>query len=126
MLTAPQIKANLISNIYVVNSFLDLVRKGKEKKIIFISSMSGDLEFNRITGLPALLGYSIAKAGMNIIMTKFGVELAEDGINTLSMSPGWVATDAGQSTPKANRIGTMTDSEKLKQSQAIQLYASSC
>ncbi|KEF52315.1 uncharacterized protein A1O9_11555 [Exophiala aquamarina CBS 119918] len=88
------IKANLISNIYVINSFLDLIRHGKEKKIIFVSSQSGDIEFTRITGLPALLGYSISKAGMNIVTTKFGIELAQDGIKTLSMSPGWVNTDA--------------------------------
>jgi len=90
------IKNNLFSNIYVINSFLDLVRNGKEKKIIFISSQSGDGEFTRITGLPILLGYSISKAGMNMVITKFGIELAQDGIKTLSMSPGWVNTDAAQ------------------------------
>ena len=31
--------------------------------------------------------YSISKAGMNIVMTKFGAELAPDGIKTLSLSP---------------------------------------
>lgn len=90
------IKNNLFSNIYVINSFVDLVRNGKEKKIIFISSQSGDVEFTRITGLPTLLGYSISKAGMNMVTTKFGIELAQDGIKTLSMSPGWVNTDAAQ------------------------------
>ena len=100
------IKNNLISNIYVINSFLDLVRNGKEKKIIFISSQSGDVEFNRATGISTLLGYSVSKAGMNIVTTKFGAELAQDGIKTLSLSPGWVNTDAGQSIRKANRVGT--------------------
>ncbi|KAI9687157.1 MAG: hypothetical protein M1822_002568 [Bathelium mastoideum] len=100
------IKANLISNIYVINSFLDLVRNGKEKKIIFISSPSGDIEFNRVTGITTVLGYSVSKAGMNIVTTKFGAELAQDGIKTLSMSPGWVNTDAGQSIREANRVGT--------------------
>lgn len=88
-------KVNLISNIYVINSFLDLVRNGKEKKIIYISSTCGDLEVTRIMGLSALIGYSISKTGMNIIMTKFGAELAQYGIKTLSLSPGWVDTDAG-------------------------------
>jgi NAD(P)-dependent dehydrogenase (short-subunit alcohol dehydrogenase family) len=101
-----QINANLISNIYVINSFLDLIRNGKEKKIIFISSSSGDVEFTRVTGISTLLGYSVSKAGMNIVMTKFGVELAQHGIKTLSLSPGWVNTDAGQSIRKANRVGT--------------------
>ena len=46
-----------------------------------------------------LVGYSVAKAGMNMVMTKLGVELAAEGIKTLSMSPGWVDTDAGISHP---------------------------
>jgi NAD(P)-dependent dehydrogenase (short-subunit alcohol dehydrogenase family) len=90
-----QVKANVISNIFVINSFLDLVRNGKEKKIILISSQSGDIEFNRITGLPNVLGYSAAKAAMMVIITKYGAELAQYGIKTLSLSPGWVDTDAG-------------------------------
>jgi NAD(P)-dependent dehydrogenase (short-subunit alcohol dehydrogenase family) len=96
-----QIKANLLSNIYLVNSFLDLIRKGKGKKVIFLSSPSGDVEFTRITGSSNMLGYSVSKAALNMAATKFAVELAPEGIKTLSMSPGWVDTDAGQSITKA-------------------------
>ncbi|PVH98336.1 NAD(P)-binding protein [Periconia macrospinosa] len=90
------IKNNLFSNIFVIEAFLELIRKGTEKKIAFVSSSSGDVEFTRITGISAVLGYSIAKAGMNMVMTKYAVELANEGIRTLSMSPGWVATDAAE------------------------------
>lgn len=71
---------------------------------MFVSSQSGDIEFTRITGMSTLLGYSVSKAGMNMITTKFGIELAQEGIKTLSMSPGWVNTDAGQSTHRVNRV----------------------
>ena len=90
---------------YVINAFLELIRNGKEKKIVFVSSQCGDIEFTRITGLPTLVGYSIAKAGMNIIMTKFGIELAQYGIKTVSISPGWVNTEACESIRKADRVG---------------------
>lgn len=90
------IKANLTSNIYVINCFLGLIRNGKEKKIIYISSPSGDVEFNRITGIPSVLGYSAAKAGMNVVITKFAADLASQDIKTLSIAPGWVATDAAE------------------------------
>ncbi|KAI1623185.1 hypothetical protein EDD37DRAFT_682688 [Exophiala viscosa] len=90
------VKNNVISNIFVINSFLDLVRNGKEKKVIFISSQSGDVEFTRVTGFATVLGYSASKAGMNLVMSKFGVELAQEGIKTLSLSPGWVDTDAAR------------------------------
>jgi NAD(P)-dependent dehydrogenase (short-subunit alcohol dehydrogenase family) len=101
-----QVKTNVINNIFVINSFLDLVRNGKEKKIILISSQSADIEFTRITGFPNLLGYSAAKAAIMVIITKYAVELAPYGIKTLSMSPGWVNTDAGQSIQKAKRVCT--------------------
>lgn len=77
---------------------MQLIRNGTEKKIAFVTSNSGDVEFTRITGLPGLIGYSVAKAGMNMVMTKFGVELAPEGIKTVSISPGWVNTDAGESS----------------------------
>lgn len=34
---------------------------------------------------------------MNMVITKLGIELAQEGIKTLSLSPGWVDTDAGAS-----------------------------
>lgn len=43
-----------------------------------------------------MLGYGAAKAGMNLVMAKFAADLAPQGVKTLSMGPGWVATDAGQ------------------------------
>lgn len=93
-----QIKTNVISNLYVVNAFLNLIRNGKEKKVAFITSPSGDVEFTRSTGLSTLLGYSVSKAGVNMIATKYAVELAPEGIKTVSISPGWVDTDSGQSS----------------------------
>ena len=43
---------------------------------------------------------------MNIVITKFGAELAQDGIKTLSLSPEWVNTDAGKTIRQANPVGT--------------------
>lgn len=90
-------KANVFSNIFAINAFLDLVKKGNEKKIVFITSQSGDIEFTRQTGFATMLGYSISKIAMNMVTTKFGNELAEHGVKTLSLAPGWVNTDAGES-----------------------------
>ncbi|KIV94491.1 hypothetical protein, variant [Exophiala mesophila] len=90
------VKTNVISNVFVVNAFLDLIRNGKEKKISFITSPSGDVEFTRITGLSTLLGYSVSKAGVNMLATKYAVELAPEGIKTVALSPGWVDTDASR------------------------------
>lgn len=87
-------RLNLFPQVYLINAFLPLTRQSKEKKIILISSPSGDIGFTRITGIPAQVGYSVAKAGANMIITKFAAELAAEDIKLLSLSPGWVKTDA--------------------------------
>lgn len=91
-----QIKNNLLSNLYTMNSFLHLIRNGADKKMIFLSSQSGNLAFTRRTGFSTLLGYSVSKIGMNMAITKYATELAPEGIKTLALSPGWVNTDAAK------------------------------
>lgn len=83
---------------YTINAFLPLIRHGERKKIIYISSPISDVQFNRICELTGFLGYSVSKASGNIIMAKYSVELKPEGILTLSLSPGWVGTDAGKQT----------------------------
>ncbi|KAL2060009.1 hypothetical protein VTL71DRAFT_9831 [Oculimacula yallundae] len=90
------VQTNVISNIFTINAFLDLIRNSTEKKIVLISSQSGDIEFTRITGFANLMGYSAAKAAMNVVISKYAAELAQEGIKTVSISPGWVNTDAAK------------------------------
>ncbi|EHK26808.1 uncharacterized protein TRIVIDRAFT_34058 [Trichoderma virens Gv29-8] len=90
------LKVNALHVIHTVNALLPLIKQGVEKKIIYISSASGDLEVTRIIELPAVIGYSVSKAAGTMIMTKYASELKEDGIVTLSISPGWVDTDASK------------------------------
>lgn len=87
----------VINNMFVINAFLDLIRAGIEKKIIFISSQSAAIHFTRITGFASVMGYSAAKAAMEVVTAKYAAELAPEGIKTLSLSPGWVDTDAAKS-----------------------------
>ena len=79
-----------------VNAFVPLIRKGDVKKMVYISSGGADIEMTRICELPYLTGYSVSKASGNIIMTKYAVDLKKDGIKTVSLSPGWVATEGGK------------------------------
>lgn len=81
---------------YTVNAFLPLIRQGKEKKIVYITSGIGDIELTRVCEIPNLLGYGVSKAAGNMLMAKYSVELKGEGISTLALSPGWVATDAGK------------------------------
>jgi NAD(P)-dependent dehydrogenase (short-subunit alcohol dehydrogenase family) len=99
------LKNNLFSNVYVINAFLGLIRKGEasQKKVIFITSQSGDIEFTRGTGFATLVGYSVSKIGMEMVITKYAAELAGEGIKFLSLAPGWVDTDAGKSRLRGSK-----------------------
>ncbi|KAH7308973.1 putative short-chain dehydrogenase [Stachybotrys elegans] len=84
---------NVLGTMYCINHFLPLIRKGEHKKIIYITSGSGDMGFTRQVGVTATVGYGMSKAGMMLVMAKYAAELEVEGIKTLSLSPGWVATD---------------------------------
>ncbi|CAM1508652.1 Fc.00g055000.m01.CDS01 [Cosmosporella sp. VM-42] len=98
------LKVNLLHVVFTVNAFLPLIRSSQLKKIIYISSGNGDIGVIRTCELSALLGYCVSKASGNIVMAKYAAELKHEGILTLSLSPGWVATDAAKEasdTPEA-------------------------
>ncbi|ETS03270.1 putative short-chain dehydrogenases/reductase [Trichoderma reesei RUT C-30] len=91
-----ELSVNLFQVVNTVSAFLPLIEKGQQKKIIYISSGIGDIPTTRATELPNLLGYAISKAAGNILMAKYAVDLKAKGILTLSLSPGWVETDASR------------------------------
>ncbi|KAL7941395.1 hypothetical protein V8C42DRAFT_355512 [Trichoderma barbatum] len=90
------LKVNALHLFHTVNALLPLIKRGTEKKIIYISSVSGDIEVTRISELSTAVGYSASKAAGAIDMTKYASELKSDGILTLSISPGWVVTDSAK------------------------------
>lgn len=98
-----QLKVNLLHQMFAVNAFLPLIRKGNLKKVVYISSGMADINVIRVCELPSLLGYAVGKASGNIMMAKYAAELKAEGIKTLSLSPGWVETDTGKSNTSVFR-----------------------
>lgn len=86
---------NALHLIHTVNAFLPLIKQGTEKKLVYISSPSADIELTRVSEIPSAMGYAVSKAAGSMVMTKYAAELKSEGIRTLSISPGWVETDAG-------------------------------
>ncbi|KAH8801731.1 hypothetical protein F5884DRAFT_807690 [Xylogone sp. PMI_703] len=110
------IKVNLLHVVYTINTFLPLIRNSEQKKIIYVSSGIGDVQITRVSELPNLLGYAVGKASGNIVIAKYAVELKSEGILTLSMSPGWVGTDAAKevaNSPEAFQF-MLASMQKLK------------
>ena len=78
--------------LWLTNAFLPLIRKGKDKKIVDISSGIVDLPLVEKTGVTSGVPYAISKASTNILVAKFAAELRDEGIWVLALSPGWVNT----------------------------------
>jgi NAD(P)-dependent dehydrogenase (short-subunit alcohol dehydrogenase family) len=105
---------NAVSGVITTNAFLPLLRKGKAKKIIFISSAVGDIQFTRTTGFAGTAAYGVGKAALNYIAQKYAAELTDEGFVVLALSPGFVDTSStkeGEQTPPSE--------EDIKQLQAV-------
>lgn len=85
--------ANVAGPLFAINAFLALLRKGKEKRVTYISSGVADLAETLETRLTNSVPYSVSKAAGNIIVAKFAAELQDEGFIFLSITPGAVATE---------------------------------
>lgn len=90
------LEVNVIGVIYSINAFLPLVRKGTVKKITVISTGMADTEMVVNANVPGSVVYSSVKAATNMVVAKYAVELREEGIIILALSPGVVNTQEQQ------------------------------
>lgn len=84
------IQTNVTGNIYLFNSFMPQVLKGKVKKVVTISSGMGDAEFVKDYDVSESPLYSISKAAVNMVTAKFSALYKKDGVLFLSICPGMV------------------------------------
>jgi NAD(P)-dependent dehydrogenase (short-subunit alcohol dehydrogenase family) len=68
-----------------------LLQKGREKKIINISSQMGSIQLTDGGATP----YRVSKAALNMLTRNQAIEYKRDGIVVVSVHPGWVKTDMG-------------------------------
>ncbi|KAF8204481.1 hypothetical protein K438DRAFT_1932484 [Mycena galopus ATCC 62051] len=85
-------KTNTISTVHATNVFLPLLKNGSAKKVLFMCSAPGDLEFTLASEFHAHVSYSIAKAALNMVVAKYAAQFKSDGFIFLAMSPGLVDT----------------------------------
>ncbi|SRR3989339_808919 len=84
-------ETNFYGSWRMINSFIPLLQKSNNGRIINISSGMGSL--NNLSGLyPA---YSLSKSSLNALTIMFSNELKSSGINVNAVCPGWVRTDMG-------------------------------
>jgi NAD(P)-dependent dehydrogenase (short-subunit alcohol dehydrogenase family) len=109
-------RANVVGVAHTINLFLSLIRAGKEKKIITISTGMADID--RIASLsnPIAAPYSISKAATNALVAKYHAALGKsEGILFLALSPGLVDTREGKPMSERAMQGAMAMMAKMKE-----------
>ncbi|MDO8909949.1 MAG: SDR family oxidoreductase [Pseudohongiella sp.] len=83
---------DLIAPVMLTQALLPALRRGKDKRIAFLSSMMGSIADNSSGGSYI---YRSAKAGLNQTVKSMAVDLVKEDFIVLPLHPGWVKTDMG-------------------------------
>ena len=84
-------EVNALGVLKMVDAFAGHVAASDQKKIVVISSGMGSLASME----PGFMAYRTSKTLVNALMRNLAQTLAQRGISTLVLSPGWVKTDMG-------------------------------
>lgn len=83
---------NVIGVMFTINVFLPLVRKSSIKKIIVTSTGMADFGLVKNGEVAFAVAYAATKAALNMVIIKYSIELKDEGIILLALSPGLVNT----------------------------------
>ncbi|PCH34575.1 NAD(P)-binding protein [Wolfiporia cocos MD-104 SS10] len=101
---------NVIGPILTTNAFLPLLRAGRTKKILTLSTGIADPELVRASGYAGQCAYSVSKCALEMVNLKFSLALKDEGFTCLAISPGVVNTSDAPRTPAQPPLqcGTLT------------------
>lgn len=83
---------NVIGNTHLVNSFMPLILKGSVKKVLILTTGMADNDLVVKYGVHEGGPYTISKAALNMVTSKFQAEYQKDGVLFVGISPGVVET----------------------------------
>lgn len=86
---------NVLGPLRVTQALLPFVRKGREKKIVYVSSKMGSVALNTAG---KSYSYRVSKSALTMLSKNVAVELRPEGIISLALHPGWAQTDMGGHT----------------------------
>ena len=84
--------ANVVGPLLVAQALAPLLSKGKNAKVMNLSSGLGSIASTKTFGTPS---YSISKAALNMATRQLSAALHDAGVAVISIHPGWVRTDMG-------------------------------
>ncbi|KAK6221162.1 hypothetical protein QIS74_04891 [Colletotrichum tabaci] len=100
-------KTNVVGNIHFFNLFVPLVKKGKVKKVIAITTGVADLDLTNECEVDVASLYAASKAALNIIVAKFSAQYKKEGLLFLGISPGLVEVGRYDNTSPEDMQGMM-------------------
>ncbi len=86
------LRVNSIAPVLLSQALLPHIKKGKQRKIVMISSEAGSITNMSQAGH---LAYRTSKAALNTAMRNMAFTLDTEGVIVASLHPGWVQTDMG-------------------------------
>ncbi len=85
-------QVNAVAPLMLTQALLPLLREGQRPRVIHISSALGSIAR---CDAPRSFSYNASKTALNMLMKLSSIELWEQGVLSLAVSPGWVSTDMG-------------------------------
>ncbi len=89
------LEVNTIAPLMLVQNFVEQVAASNSKTIALVSSKMGSISDNSSGGSYV---YRSSKTALNQVARSLSLDLADRGINVLTLHPGWVQTDMGGSS----------------------------
>jgi len=86
------LKVNALGPAVTGRAFLGQLLKGREKKLIAITSLMGSIKDNR---MGRYIPYRMSKAALNMLWHSLAIDYKGQGVITAVIHPGWVKTDMG-------------------------------
>lgn len=81
---------NALGPFFLLRTFHDLVKKGSQKKVIFVSSSAGTISVDPTYVTSA---YGLSKAALNFGVRQIARDLSEEGFTVVAVHPGLVGTE---------------------------------
>ncbi|BCS19626.1 SDR family oxidoreductase [Aspergillus puulaauensis] len=79
----------------LTRAFLPIMREGREKKILNMSSTVGSIALHQVFRMTPVPSYKVTKAALNMLTVLYADELKDEGFTVFCVSPGWLKTDLG-------------------------------
>ncbi|THV47317.1 hypothetical protein BGAL_0319g00080 [Botrytis galanthina] len=89
------LNSNVTSAHIVTSTFLPLLKRGSQKKVINMSSSGGSIERSPVYSTMAIPAYKVSKAALNMLTVQYAQSYADEGFTFLAVNPGWLRTDLG-------------------------------